>query len=89
MINYKPNYKITNSYWIAANSSYIKTGDIIYLIDTQELYCQTTSGLRKIGKQEVLPKQEPIYAKPLMCSCCGAPINPNFVRCEYCGAYYK
>ena len=54
MINYKPHYKITNSYWIGANYSHIKAklniGDIIYLTDTQETYCQTPSGLSKIGK---------------------------------------
>lgn len=93
MINYKPHYKITNSYWIAANYSHIKTelsiGDIIYLTDTKEVYCQTPSGLSKIGKQEVLSKQECTYIKPLICSCCGASISPNFAKCEYCGVYYK
>ena len=93
MINYKPNYKITNSYWLSANYSHIKTklsiGDIIYLTDTKEIYCQTPSGLSKIGKQEALSKQEYTYTKPLTYSCCGAPINPNFTKCEYCGVYYK
>lgn len=25
---------------------------------------------------------------PIMCQCCGAPVNPKTYTCDYCGAHY-
>lgn len=25
---------------------------------------------------------------PIMCNCCGAPVNPKTYTCDYCGAHY-
>lgn len=38
-----------------------------------------------IGKIQVVP------AEPKKCKCCGAPLTyeEDFIRCEYCGTYYK
>ena len=33
-------------------------------------------------------KYEPIKYEPLICKCCGAPINRETMTCEYCGTQY-
>ena len=38
-----------------------------------------------------LKMQVPEPPEPRKCKCCGAPLTyeEDFIRCEYCGTYYK
>lgn len=38
--------------------------------------------------ETAIAEKEPLAYKPLICKCCGAPINRDTMTCEYCGTQY-
>lgn len=48
---------------------------------------------RKVLEYDNTPRRRPTKIKevsfaPIMCSCCGAPVNSKTYICDYCGTHY-
>ena len=59
--------------------------------NTDAIYTSVTDIIDRIDAtidDRVVTYSDTIKYKPLICKCCGAPINRETMTCEYCGTQY-
>lgn len=81
------------------NDEDIPDGSIVYVESSQEIYCKTRertyiilADYKQLGGNAQLERVIENSPKNIItgiCKYCGAPLNPKFKHCEYCGVYYK